>query len=76
LVASQQSAVCSRIGAPPLCGIGGSSPGSPYDVTANRNAAAAPWWHCRFCVWHYRVPPDDDDLADAEVAIAFAQVAR
>ena len=24
----------------------------------------------------HRVPPDDDDLADAEVAIAFAQVAR
>jgi hypothetical protein len=30
----------------------------------------------RFCGRHYRVPPDDDDLADAAVAIAFAQVAR
>ena len=47
-------AVCSRIGAPPLCGVGGSSPGAPYDVTANRNAAADPWWHCRFCGRHYR----------------------
>ncbi len=41
-------AACSRIGTPPLCGVGGSSPGSPYDVTANRNAAAVPWWHRRF----------------------------
>ena len=61
-------AVCGRIGAPPLCGAVDHHLGRPYDVTANRNAAADPWWHCRFCNRRYRTCCQMNPVAPATPA--------